>query len=231
MTEKEQYIIAIDFDGTIVEDSYPKIGNLIPGAREAITNLYNNGYWIIIWTCRAGIYLDDCLRFLKWKQIPFHGINESCPTNIHKHGSDTRKVYADVYIDDKSFHLTNDKFNYDFWSFISQRITELFPSKNFKNITSMRTSIKLITEEMQRVIEVEGFDSKHDAQHAIGELANAASCYAMTPELRPAELPPCHWPWIDFWKPSPSDRVRELQKAGALIAFEIERLLSKESQE
>ena len=55
-------------------------------------------------------------------------------------------------------------------------------------------------------------------------MANAASCYAMIPALRPASFPPAHWPWLDGWKPTPDDRIRELAKAGALIAAEIDRL-------
>lgn len=98
----------------------------------------------------------------------------------------------------------------------------------------MKTGIELIAEERQRQIEVEGWTVERDKEeHAIGELALAASCYAMTPDLRPAELPPSHWPWVNYWKPSPNDRIRELQKAGALIAAEIDRLqaLKEEGEE
>lgn len=89
----------------------------------------------------------------------------------------------------------------------------------------MKTGIELIAEERRRQIEVEGWTVEYDKkEHVIGELALAASCYAIIPELRPAELPPSPWPWIGAWKPTPNDRIRELQKAGALIAAEIDRL-------
>ena len=88
----------------------------------------------------------------------------------------------------------------------------------------MKTGVELIAEERRRQIETEGWTAEHDKQQAIGELALAASCYAIIPELRPVELPPPHWPWIGAWKPTPNDRIRELQKAGALIAAEIDRL-------
>lgn len=88
----------------------------------------------------------------------------------------------------------------------------------------MKTGIEIIAEERQRQIEVEGLTPNHDNEHAIGEMANAASCYAMIPALRPASFPPAHWPWLDGWKPTPDDRIRELAKAGALIAAEIDRL-------
>ncbi|MFV0587517.1 hypothetical protein [Bacteroides reticulotermitis] len=94
----------------------------------------------------------------------------------------------------------------------------------------MKTGIELIADERNRQIEVEGWTLAHDNEHAIGELANAASCYAMIPDLRPSSLPPAHWPWLDWWKPTPSDRIKELAKAGALIAAEIDRLQRKNSE-
>jgi hypothetical protein len=91
------------------------------------------------------------------------------------------------------------------------------------------TGAQLIAQERQRQIEVEGYTEQHDAEHAEGELAMAAVCYAMLPCWRPAELAPIEWPWIgggirDGFKPTPNDRIRELVKAGALIAAEIDRL-------
>lgn len=88
----------------------------------------------------------------------------------------------------------------------------------------MKTGIELIAEERQRQIEVEGWTPEHDAEHEYGELAIAACCYAW----KEGDAYPCRqdwWPWADeWWKPSPKNRIRELQKAGALIAAEIDRL-------
>jgi len=87
----------------------------------------------------------------------------------------------------------------------------------------------LIAAERQRQIEAEGWTPEHDAEHDRDDLACAAACYATPPHLRPfsGEPPggPARWPWERrFWKPTPDDRVRELVKAGALIAAEIDRL-------
>lgn len=97
----------------------------------------------------------------------------------------------------------------------------------------MKTGIELIAEERQRQIEVEGFDSAHDQEQDKGELAAAAAAYAFAPfmkgEIRggyktpPAPMWPEYW-LAKWWKPSPENRIRELQKAGALIAAEIDRL-------
>ena len=100
----------------------------------------------------------------------------------------------------------------------------------------MKTGIELIAEERQRQIEKEGWTAEHDAEHKNGELADAAACYAMSAEKRDKYASwnivksfkfPRWWPWdSNWWKPTPEDRVRELQKAGALIAAEIDRLNS-----
>lgn len=91
-------------------------------------------------------------------------------------------------------------------------------------------AIDLIATERQRQIIQEGWSFSHDDQHNDGELAAAATCYAMPDEIRNAIIWNITvrfriWPWADcFWKPSPGNRIRELVKAGALIVAEIERL-------
>ena len=97
----------------------------------------------------------------------------------------------------------------------------------------MGDALKDIAAERQRQIDAEGWTPEHDDSHADGELAAAACCYAVgtiglakhSPESaeRGWRLPQPLWPWRrDWWKPS--DRRRDLVKAGALIVAEIERL-------
>lgn len=82
----------------------------------------------------------------------------------------------------------------------------------------MPTGIELIAAERKRQVEAEGWTLEHDDNHKTGELSDAAACYALGKRT-------AAWPWsIDWWKPTPDDRVRELVKAGALIAAEIDRL-------
>ena len=94
-------IIAIDFDGTIVEDNYPEIGKLKPFAKWVINALRHEGYYMILWTSRSGIELLRAVEFLAKEGITFDAINESNPENIAQYGRDTRKIFADLYIDDK----------------------------------------------------------------------------------------------------------------------------------
>lgn len=91
-----------------------------------------------------------------------------------------------------------------------------------------KTGVELIAEERQRQIEKEGWTPEHDADHEDGELIRAAVIYAKPANKRPLytnDTVPVGWPWEkEWWKPTPENRVRELQKAGALIAAEIDRL-------
>lgn len=94
----------------------------------------------------------------------------------------------------------------------------------------MKTGIELITEERTRQHEKLWGDA-HDDEHTEGELAKAAAVYALDEETRNDHLSmipgkePDLWPFYPEWyKPTPENRVRELQKAGALIAAEIDRL-------
>ena len=91
--------------------------------------------------------------------------------------------------------------------------------------------IELIAQERQRQIEAEGWTPEHDDEHDAGQLAAAARCYTKTAQLQVCRLvsrqlgrPEFTWPWDEeAWKPSP-DAIRNLVKAGALIAAEIDRL-------
>ena len=91
----------------------------------------------------------------------------------------------------------------------------------------MKTGIELIAEERARQVSKECWTPEHDDKHVDNELARAAACYALP--LRSFQYPPVGlerlWPWDwKWWKPTPDDRIRELSKAGALIAAEIDRL-------
>jgi hypothetical protein len=99
---------------------------------------------------------------------------------------------------------------------------------------------EMIAAERQRQIEQEGWSAGHDKiEHDSGELAAAAICYALHPfsderrggdfRVPAGSVVPVGWPWEpEWWKPTPKDRVRELVKAGALIAAEIDRRLVAE---
>lgn len=94
----------------------------------------------------------------------------------------------------------------------------------------MSRGVQLIATERQRQINQEGWSKGHDKQHDQEELVLAAACYAIPSMVRKAgDMIKILWPWdMKWWKPSPENRIKELTKAGALIAAEIDRLLDKE---
>lgn len=93
-------IIAIDFDGTIAKTDYPIIIGLMPYAKEVINKLSEDGHIIIINSCRANKPAEAMRAFLDEHGILYHHINENSPHQIQTYGSDTRKISADIYIDD-----------------------------------------------------------------------------------------------------------------------------------
>lgn len=93
-------IIAIDFDGTIAKTEYPLIIGLMPHAKEVINKLSDEGHIIIVNSCRANQPAEMMRRFLDDHGILYHHINENSPHRIQTYGSDTRKISADIYIDD-----------------------------------------------------------------------------------------------------------------------------------
>lgn len=100
----------------------------------------------------------------------------------------------------------------------------------------MKTGIELIADERKRQVESEGFTSKHDDAHKKGQLSRAAACYADIESVQAARPYARYgidelrlevlemWPWDEEWLKPDTDPVRNLVKAGALIAAEIDRL-------
>lgn len=95
----------------------------------------------------------------------------------------------------------------------------------------MKDGISRIAAERQRQLSVEGWTPEHDDKHGGGALARAAAQYAIPYGLRAGKrVFEWLWPWDSRWyKPSAGNRIRELEKAGALIAAEIDRLLRLEA--
>lgn len=108
------------------------------------------------------------------------------------------------------------------------------------------SGVSIISEERNRQITQEGYDWRRDDNYHGQELALAATVYALPPSWREAyagtnghsNMKRVLWPWDHYtFKPVPSDnstvfgkdqsvddRIKELAKAGALIAAEIDRL-------
>ena len=96
-----------------------------------------------------------------------------------------------------------------------------------QGVKSLSNAVQSVISERQRQQSVEGWTPEHDDEHAEGEMAEAAACYAMFANHQGFSLP-AHWPWArEWWKQS--GQRRDLVKAGALILAEIERIDRQES--
>jgi len=101
MIPKDCLIIAVDFDGTIVEDAYPKIGKPMLFAFETLKKLQEEGHRLILWTYRSGKALEEAVIFCKEKGIDFYAINKSYPAE-EMDDTISRKIHADLFIDDRN---------------------------------------------------------------------------------------------------------------------------------
>jgi hydroxymethylpyrimidine pyrophosphatase-like HAD family hydrolase len=94
-------IIAIDFDGTIVEHRYPEIGRIRPFAFETLKALQAKNHRLILWSHRAGLLLDEAVEFCREQGIEFYAVNKNYPEEKWNE-NDSRKILADLYIDDRN---------------------------------------------------------------------------------------------------------------------------------
>ena len=94
--------LAIDFDGTIVEDAYPSIGKPKTFAFETLKKLQSEGYRLILWTYRSGKTLDDAVEFCKKNGVEFYAVNSSFEGEVFDHETQSRKIDADLFVDDRN---------------------------------------------------------------------------------------------------------------------------------
>ncbi len=105
-------IIAVDFDGTLVSDKWPEIGKPHKELIELLKALrQNHGVKIVLWTCRdfqdGRDYLEEAVEFCQNLGLEFDAINENIREVQELTGEDTRKVYADLYLDDKAINVVS----------------------------------------------------------------------------------------------------------------------------
>ena len=115
-------VISIDFDGTVVEHRYPKIGEEIPHATDTLRKLMADGHKLVLWTVREGKLLDEAVDWCRERGVEFSAINETLRADTNEHSHNTRKIDADIYIDDCNiggrfdwdtvYHMIHDNLTY-----------------------------------------------------------------------------------------------------------------------
>lgn len=121
MKHKLRYI-GVDFDGTIVDTvEYPKIGELRTNAKNTLDYLKEQGFVLVLWTCREGKDLKNAIKFLKDNDIEFDYINENPKELQEVYNNDPRKLGVDVFIDDKNFNIiTGDSIDWTLIKFTAE---------------------------------------------------------------------------------------------------------------
>lgn len=94
--------IAIDFDGTIVEHRYPQIGPEIPFATDTLKMLMQERHRLILWTVREGKLLEEAVEWCRQRGVEFYAVNQDYPEEEKGDKGFSRKLKADVFIDDRN---------------------------------------------------------------------------------------------------------------------------------
>ncbi len=93
--------VAVDFDGTIVENKFPSIGKPMLFAFETLKAMQQSGMLLILWTVRKGKELDEAVEFCRSKGLVFYAINANYPEEEYD-ANISRKIEADIFIDDRN---------------------------------------------------------------------------------------------------------------------------------
>lgn len=102
MDNARAFIVAVDFDGTLCEDKWPEIGRPNWDLIRYLNFVQGLGNKIILWTCRTEEKLEEAVVWCELHGLKFDAVNENLPEMIERYGIDTRKIFADMYIDDKA---------------------------------------------------------------------------------------------------------------------------------
>jgi hydroxymethylpyrimidine pyrophosphatase-like HAD family hydrolase len=102
MSQQQPLTIAVDFDGTIVEHRYPEIGREMMFAFMVLRELQRKGYRLILWTFRHGTELEEAVAYCSKNGIEFFAVNATDPKEVFDPAILSRKVLADIYIDDRN---------------------------------------------------------------------------------------------------------------------------------
>jgi hypothetical protein len=94
-------VIAVDFDGTIVEHKYPSIGKEMLFAFATLKALQQKGHKLILWTIRTGELLEEAVEYCRKNGVEFYAVNKNYPEE-ELDATTSRKLNADIFIDDRN---------------------------------------------------------------------------------------------------------------------------------
>lgn len=103
-TTRKYTIYAVDFDGTLCEEAFPDIGKPNVKLINHLIKRQKEGNKLILWTCRIGDRLEEAISWCKQYNLEFDAVNANLPEIVEQWGGESRKIFADVYIDDKAIN-------------------------------------------------------------------------------------------------------------------------------
>ena len=106
-------IIAVDFDGTLVENAYPNIGELKIDKEtgysilDKVKELQNSGWQVILWTCRCNERLTDAIKWCEEREFFPDAVNENVQEIKDAFDGEGIKVFANIYLDDRAVNVND----------------------------------------------------------------------------------------------------------------------------
>lgn len=95
-------IFAVDFDGTLCQNRWPKIGKANAPLIDWLIMEKQKGVKMILWTMREGENLNEAIEWCRTQGLEFDAVNDNLPIMTERFGNNPRKVFADYYIDDRN---------------------------------------------------------------------------------------------------------------------------------
>lgn len=109
-------IFAVDFDGILCENAFPKIGKPNYRIISLVRQLIDLGAEVILWTSRCGSELEAAVKWCEDYGLHFCAVNDNAPSNKEQHEGmykePPRKIYADYYIDDHNLEFAGSRNEY-----------------------------------------------------------------------------------------------------------------------
>ena len=126
----KKLVIAVDFDGTLGEFAFPKIGEQTEKQKELMSLLIymkSQGHKLILWTNRGDNeeypVLTEAIEWCKEKGLEFDAINQNLPDQKKLSGP-SPKIMADFYIDDKALKWADAVSQSDTLGFLRSKVED-----------------------------------------------------------------------------------------------------------
>lgn len=116
-------VIAVDFDGCLCTNNWPDIGQPNRQLIRMLKTARSRGNKVILWTCREGKYVEEAVKWCERQGLCFDAVNDNLPEMNALFNNNSRKIGADIYIDDKAIHMEYTAAESSFWDGLFENVT------------------------------------------------------------------------------------------------------------